>query len=72
MLNQMTEKVSKASVNYSKGMPRSHCGQQRMDDTYYCKHFIMKGINFERDGECQVVQGSISPRYWCKRYARTE
>ncbi len=43
-------KASKASVNYSKGNVKEHCGN--------CEHY-------ERSHSCDKVQGVIQPDYWC-------
>jgi hypothetical protein len=48
-------KRSKESVDYSKGMPQSHCG--------ICKHYS--------PGSCELVEGEIDPSYWCELFARS-
>lgn len=63
-------KLSKESVNYSKGMPRSHCGPKRIGDPWFCEHFIGKEVG--RIGACKVVAGGISPEMWCKRYVKVK
>ena len=45
-------KLSKESVDYSKGTPEAHCG--------ICEHY--------RHGTCTEVEGAIEPDYWCKRF----
>lgn len=62
-------KASKESVNYSKGMPHSHCGPLKIDDPYMCRHFI--GTEPHKDGRCKVVEGTIGAGMWCKLYAKT-
>jgi hypothetical protein len=49
-------KVAKASVNYSKGMEKSHCG--------IC--------TFYHDKTCSKVQGPIDWSMWCKLYKAKE
>lgn len=49
-------KVPKASVNYSKGMEKSHCG--------IC--------TFYHDKTCSKVQGPIDWSMWCKLYKAKE
>lgn len=47
-------KANKASVDYSKGHPRSYCKE--------CRYFS--------DGSCEKVSGSIDPLYWCKLFTK--
>jgi hypothetical protein len=47
-------KADKDSVNYSKGMPSSHCG--------ICQHYS--------NGTCSKVKGPIDPDMWCKLFKR--
>jgi hypothetical protein len=49
-------KVAKPVVNYSKGMPQSHCG--------ICR--------FYHDKTCTKVQGKIDPAYWCRLYEKKD
>lgn len=48
------EKRAKADVNYSKGMPTSHCG--------ICRYY--------HDHRCDRVVGSIDPTMWCRLFKR--
>jgi hypothetical protein len=50
------DKVSKSSVHYSRGMPKSHCG--------ICDYFINK------DHACEKVEGIIMPSMWCKLFKK--
>jgi len=50
-------KRSKASVNYSKGMPESHCG--------ICRYF-------QPPNACQLVAGHIVPDYWCRLFKKAK
>ena len=45
-------KATKASVDYSRGTYKEHCG--------ICEHYS--------DHTCSKVQGTIEPDYWCKLY----
>jgi hypothetical protein len=47
-------KVTKASVNYSGGMPARHCG--------ICTFYSNK--------TCSKVQGTISPQMWCRLFKK--
>ena len=47
-------KLSKESVDYSKGTPEAHCG--------ICEHY--------RHGTCLIVEGDIDPNYRCKEFER--
>jgi hypothetical protein len=69
----VTEKSSKESVGYSKGMPHSHCGPLLRRDTGYCKHFELKfrGEPYKQ-GSCEIVEGSINPSMWCKKFSRAK
>ena len=49
-------KQTKEEVDYSEGMPKSHCG--------ICRYFIAK------DQGCEKVQGHILARMWCKLFER--
>jgi hypothetical protein len=49
------KKVSKVSVGYSKGMPKSHCG--------ICEHYL-------KGGNCTKVEGRIEPEMWCKLFQK--
>lgn len=53
---EKAEKVSKESVDYSKGMASTHCGN--------CGHF-------HPPGACEKVAGHIDPDMWCKLYVAT-
>lgn len=52
----MTEKKPKDKVDYSKGMPKSHCG--------ICKYY--------HDHKCDLVAGRIEPHMWCKLFAKVK
>jgi hypothetical protein len=45
-------KLSKQSVDYSKGTPEDHCG--------VCEYY--------EHGACRIVDGEIDPNYWCERF----
>lgn len=62
-------KVSKQSVNYSRGHKDSHCGKVFPDDKGYCRHYIPH-TDQHSEGACQLVQGSINPVYWCEKWQR--
>ena len=65
----MTEKANKEDVNYSRGMPRSHCGPMFNGDTGYCEHFIANkrsGIF----GGCELVKGEIKNSFWCQKWKK--
>lgn len=56
----MADKVTKASVNYSRGMGNTRCRN--------CVHF-------EKPNACELVSsdgpptpGRIDPEYWCERF----
>jgi len=46
-------KKLKGSVDYSRGMKKSHCG--------ICRYY--------HSGSCEKVEGQISPDMWCKLYS---
>lgn len=52
-----TSKATKESVDYSKGMPESHCG--------ICEHF-------RAPHSCTEVQGKIDKSMWCKRFKKAK
>jgi dihydroorotase len=52
----MAATVSKASAQYSKGMPSAHCG--------ICTHYS--------NHRCEIVVGEIDPAMWCKFFAKRE
>jgi len=69
----MAEKSNKDDVDFSKGMPASHCGQMFASDKGYCRHFIEpKPLDelFSGAGECEVVKGGIKRSMWCKKFSR--
>lgn len=53
-------KVSKASVDYSKGHPGSKCS--------LCTHFFRGAQG--KQGTCELVAGSIDPDYWCEKFKK--
>lgn len=56
-------KVPKKDVDYSKGMPSSHCGPVHgWPHKGECEHFI-------HPYGCEKVKGYIEPKYWCKLWA---
>ena len=56
MMNE--HKATKDSVDYSQGMPKSHCG--------ICRYY-------EFDTQtCEKVRGHIHPDMWCKLWAPIE
>jgi hypothetical protein len=46
-------KLSKSSVNYSKGMGKTRCRN--------CSHYAGAGV-------CRLVAGEINPDYWCRKF----
>lgn len=64
-------KYSKEEVNYSRGMINSHCGKVFSNDTGYCKHF-QGPTGALTQGTCALVNGSISPVYWCKEFEKAK
>lgn len=48
-------KRSKASVDYSDGMPRARCG--------ICEYFVPTG-------KCELVAGLIDPMMWCRLFEK--
>lgn len=46
-------KRSHESVDYSEGMPKSHCG--------ICQHYLSPGA-------CELVESPIDPEYWCELF----
>lgn len=50
-------KKTKEEVDYSKGMPQSHCG--------ICRHF-------REPSSCTLVAGKINPEYWCKLFEKNK
>lgn len=57
------DKVAKSEVDYSKGMPKSHCGHVPKWHGGSCEHFI-------HPFSCEKVKGYIDPTYWCKLWAK--
>jgi len=57
------DKKTKAEVNYSEGMPKSHCGPVSLWPGGDCKHYV-------RPNACKLVLGTISARYWCELFSR--
>ena len=52
---QRRSKVTKASVDYSAGMPNSHCS--------LCQHFRLPD-------RCTRVEGDIKPSFWCRLFVK--
>jgi hypothetical protein len=50
-------KVTKESVDYSKGMPESHCG--------ICDHY-------KSPNACERVKGKINTNMWCKLFKKED
>ncbi len=46
-------KLSKTSVNYSKGMGKTKCKN--------CAHFVGRDV-------CRIVAGYVDPNYWCQKF----
>ena len=65
----MADKVSKDSVDYSRGMYESHCGPTFRDDKGYCKHFISGAGVY---GTCEEVRGTIDPIMWCTMFKKAK
>ena len=51
-------KKSKESVDYSKGMKKTHCGN--------CRYF------YARQGICDKVAGKIGAEMWCRLWKAKE
>ncbi len=64
------KKLAKSEVDYSLGMKNSHCGRVFKDDSGYCRHFLNTKTSAGKDGQCELVEGSISPVYWCDRFKK--
>ena len=62
-------KEEKADVDYSQGMAHSHCGPTFHDDRFWCQHFMPRGASQET-GTCELVEGTIGVKMWCKLYKR--
>ena len=54
-------KLSKESVDYSKGTAEKHCG--------ICQHFRKYG--HDHSGKCGIVEGEIDPEYWCDKFEKS-
>lgn len=52
-------KVSKASVDYSRGHRSAHCG--------ICEHYEGRRKP-NGSGPCEVVEGTVSYPMWCRRF----
>jgi hypothetical protein len=59
----MPAKLSKPSVDYSPGSLKSHCGPTVDWPKGACKHF-------EVPHGCEIVEGKIEPKFWCKRWSK--
>ncbi len=64
----ITHKASKRQVDYSRGHREAHCGKVFADDKGYCRYFIKTQI--ADAGECQKVEGSIHPLWWCRLFSK--
>ena len=62
-------KADNASVNYSIGMAKSHCGKSFKDDEGYCRHYRP---NTEYEGACEKVEGAIKAMYWCRLFSKAQ
>lgn len=64
-------KRPKSEVDYSPGMPHSHCGPSSRSDTWFCRHFQVgfRGKPYQQGG-CTKVAGPIRPTMWCRLYSR--
>lgn len=59
-------KEDKKSVDYSKGMPDSHCGKvPHWPHRGECRYFLPPF-------SCEKVKGYIEPKYWCKLHEKVE
>ena len=63
-------KRAKDEVDYSEGMPKSHCGPLRVSDRDFCRHFRARKTT--EDGRCDLVEGVIKRNYWCKLFEKAE
>ena len=64
-------KLTKKETNYSRGMIHSHCGKVFSNDTGYCQHY--RGhTGVLTQGACEIVEGPISPVYWCNRFKKVK
>ena len=59
MVDAIAGKRAKHTVDYSVGLPNSHCGPIQKWPAGVCNHFIGP------DG-CTKVRGVIAPGMWCK------
>jgi hypothetical protein len=60
-------KVSKASVDYGRGMQHSHCGRAFEDDRWFCRHYHAHNAH---EGSCEKVEGRIRAIDWCRLFAK--
>lgn len=56
-MNALAPKTTKAAVHYSPGMGTTRCKN--------CVHF-------EPPHRCEIVEGAISPEYWCEKFRRAK
>jgi len=59
MADALADKVSKAEVDYSEGLPNSHCGPVSKWPSGVC-------ANFYQPSGCRLVRGVIKHEMWCK------
>lgn len=67
----MSKKKQKDDVDYGIGMVHSHCGPIFHDDKFYCVHFEPQAKT-QIVGQCELVDGPIGARMWCRLYERTK
>jgi hypothetical protein len=66
------EKVSKASVDYSRGMATSHCSICRNwigPKTKPWAELVAPGAK-RSSAYCSKVRGLVDPSYWCQLYEK--
>lgn len=64
-------KKDKKDVEYGLGMLHSHCGPMFHDDKCACEHFKPQA-KMQIAGTCELVEGMIGARMWCKLYKRAK
>jgi hypothetical protein len=65
-------KVTKASVDCSRGHRDAHCGHAFEGDKGYCRHFIEPPTGATDLGACEKVSGAISRIFWCRLFAKAQ
>lgn len=65
-MGKAENKSPKADVDYSPGMPKSHCGRvPEWPKKGDCTHFVAPH-------SCALVRGAIDPKYWCKKWSHED